>query len=215
MSQQATKLKEQPGGVEVAAVIHDLLTLDALFSAEEQWCLERIRVLRALADAGLHDSKAGWPQSVHWSWARKAASCVPSRLDAFGDVRLFGVEAIGQWQALLYAISEGYGTRLGIKNRPLVYVDFIEAAPWNWDIDALGKVGRFRGAGLQLMELAVRWSVSLGYEGRVGLHALAQAETFYRDRCRMQNLGPDARYYDLCYFELTEANAKLFLRKKP
>jgi len=111
MSEQATKLKEQPGGTEVDAVVHDLLTLDALFTAEEQWCMERIRVLRALAGAHLHDSKASGPQSVHWSWARKAASCVPSRLDAFGDVRLFGVEAMGKWQALLFGLCEGYGIR--------------------------------------------------------------------------------------------------------
>jgi hypothetical protein len=29
-------LKEQPGGVDIAAVIHDLLMLDALFTAQEQ-----------------------------------------------------------------------------------------------------------------------------------------------------------------------------------
>ena len=65
------------------------------------------------------------------------------------------------------------------------------------------------------MTLAVRWSLSLGYGGRVGLHALDQATTFYEDRCGMQNLGPDATYHDLSYFELTEANAKIFLRSKP
>ena len=215
MSEQATKLKEQPGGVEVAAVIHDLLTLEALFTAEEQWCLQRIGVLRELAAAGIHDARAGWPQSVHWSWARKAASCAPSRLEAFGDVRLFGIEAAGRWQALLYGVSEGYYSRLGTNNVPLVYVDFIETAPWNWDIAPLNKTGRYRGAGVQLMELAVRWSITLGYGGRIGLHALDQAKTFYESRCGMQNLGPDASYHNLSYFELTEANAKIFLRSKP
>jgi len=36
MSQRATTLKVQSGGMDVAAVMHDLLTLDALFTAEEQ-----------------------------------------------------------------------------------------------------------------------------------------------------------------------------------
>jgi hypothetical protein len=215
MSEQATKLKDQPSGGEVAAVIHDLLTLDALFTAEEQWCVERVGVLRELSAAGIHDARAGWPQSIHWSWARKAATCSPSRLEAFGDVRLFGVEVTGQWQALLYGVSEGYSTHLGAKNRPLVYVDFIEAAPWNWDIPPLNKVGRYRGAGVQLMELAVRWSMALGYDGRIGLHALGQAKTFYANRCGMQDIGPDAAYHNLSYFELTEANAKTFLRSRP
>ena len=129
MSEKATKLKEQPGGGEVAAVIHDLLTLEALFTAEEQWCLQRIGVLRELSAAGIHDARAGWPQSVHWSWARKAAACAPSRLEAFGDIRLFGIEAAGQWQALLFGVSEGYYTHVGTNNLPLVYVDFIETAP--------------------------------------------------------------------------------------
>jgi len=215
MSEQATKLREQQGGVEVAAVIHDLLTLEALFAAEEQWCLQRIAVLRELSAAGIHDARAGWPQSVHWSWARKAASCSPSRLEALGDIRLFGIEGAGQWQALLFGVSEGHYTHLGAANRLLVYVDFIETAPWNWDITPLNKVGRYRGAGVQLMGLAVRWSLSLGYGGRTGLHALDQAKTFYESRCGLQNLGPDATYHDLSYFELTEANAKVFLRSKP
>ena len=162
MSERETKLKEQPGGNEVAAVIHDLLTLEALFAAEEQWCLQRIAVLRELASAGIHDARAGWPQSIHWSWARKAATCAPARLEALGDVRLFGIEAAGQWQALLFGLSEGYYSRLGAKGRPVVYVDFVESAPWNWDITPLNKVGRYRGAGVQLMELAVTWSLSLG-----------------------------------------------------
>jgi hypothetical protein len=215
MSQRATKLKEQSGGVDVAALMHDLLALDALFTAEEQWCLQRIAVLRELSGAGIHDARAGWPQSIHWSWARKAATVAPTRLEAFGDVRLFGIEAAGEWQALLYGLSEGYETRLGTMNRPLVYIDFIEVAPWNWDIVPLQKIGRYRGAGVQLMELAIRWSQGLGYGGRVGLYALDQAKPFYEHRCGMENLGPDAGYHNLSYFELTEAKAKTFLRSRP
>jgi hypothetical protein len=120
MSEQATTLREQPGGGQITATLHDLLPLDALFTAEEQWCVERVRVLRELASAGIHDSRSGWPESIHWSWARKAASCLPSRLGDLGDVRLFGIEVAGQWQALLFALSEGHGTRLGELDRPLV-----------------------------------------------------------------------------------------------
>ena len=177
--------------MEVAAVLHDLLALDVLFDAEEQWCVHRVRVLRELAAAGVYDPGRGWPESVHWNWAMKAATCQPARLESAGDVRLFGVETAGQWQALLFGLSEGHGTRLGTVGRPLVYVDFVEVTPWNWDVPLLGRVGRFRGAGVQLIELAVRWSLGLGFGGRVGLHALQQAETFYDDRCRMQNLGAD------------------------
>ena len=211
MSQHLTKIREQSGGAEVAAIIDDLLPLDALFTAEEQWCLSRIKVLRELSLALV--KRGEWPESVHWNWAYKAAILEPSRLEAFGDIRLFGLQAVGQWQGLLFGLSEGHFTRQGVLGRPLVYVDFLESAPWNWTIEAIKQVGRYRGIGGQLMELAVRWSLSLGYAGRVGLHSLAQASGFYSGRCRMKDLGLDANYDGLCYFELTELDADAFLRR--
>ncbi|MDP9175731.1 MAG: hypothetical protein M3O30_17965 [Planctomycetota bacterium] len=211
MSQHATKIREQPGGAEVAAVIDDLLSLDTLFAAEAQWCLSRIEVLHDLSLARV--KRGEWPESVHWNWAYKAAISEPSRLEAFGDVRLFGLQAAGQWQGLLFGLSEGHFTRQGVLGRPLVYVDFLESAPWNWTIEPLDRVGKYRGIGGQLMELAVRWSLSLGYAGRVGLHSLPQASGFYNGRCGMTDLGPDINYDSLCYFELTESDAEAFLRR--
>jgi hypothetical protein len=204
-------LKDQASGSPVPAAIDDLLALESLFNAEEQWCVARVRVLRDLS--AVQASRSDWPQSVHWSWAYKAATLAPSRLDALGDVRLFGIEAVNQWQGLLFALSEGHFTRLGTSGRPLVYVDFLESAPWNWNVQATNQVGRFSGIGLQLMELASRWSLSLDYGGRIGLHALPQSEGFYKDRREMNNLGMDAKYHDLCYFELTEPASAEFLRR--
>ena len=63
---------------------------------------------------------------------------------------------------------------------------------------------------VQLIELAVRWSQGLGCGGRVGLHALDQAKTFCEHRCGMDNVGPDANYHNLSYFELAEAKANHF-----
>ncbi len=215
MGERVTKLREHASGLDVPAVLHDLLTLDDLFTAEEQWCTHRIAVLRELASAGRHDASEGWPGSIHWSWATKAALCLPSRLNEFGDVRLFGIDVAGQWQALLFGLNDDHVTRLGTVGRPLVYVEFVEVAPWNWDIALLEKVGRYRSAGTQLMKLAVRWSYALGYKGRLGLHALPQAKAFYRARCRMRSFGPDANYDDMTYFELSEANAHVLVSEKP
>jgi hypothetical protein len=211
LSKLITKLREKPDDLEVEAEVYDLLPLESLFDAEEQWCTARVGVLRKLASAGIHDRNQGWRESIHWSWADKAASCAPRRLD-IGEVRLFGIKAAGTWQCLSFCQATGHVTRLGVPARPLVYVEYIETAPWNWDIGPLNQVGRYRGWGVQLMELAVRWSLSIGFEGRVGLHALDQAEGFYRDRCRMTNLGADSTYMDLLYLELSEDNARRFLR---
>ena len=63
----------------------------------------------------------------------------------------------------------------------------------------------------QLVEMGIRWSHQLGFKGRIGLHSLPQAEAFYRVRCRMTDLGLDTGCYNLCYFEMTEAQSNTFL----
>ncbi len=47
--------------------------------------------------------------------------------------------------------------------------------------------------------------------GRIGLHSLRQAESFYRDTCGMAGLGEDPNEYNLPYFEMTEAQANQFI----
>ena len=96
LSRHSTSLKEQAGGTRVPAVIDDLLPHRELFTAEEQWCLARIEILRGLSSARV--DRSDWPQSVHWSWAYKAALLGPTRFEESGDVRVFGIESSGRWQ---------------------------------------------------------------------------------------------------------------------
>jgi hypothetical protein len=58
------------------------------------------------------------------------------------------------------------------------------------------------GAAVEISRLA-------GMEGRCGLHSLSQAEGFYR-RIGMQDLGLDAGYDGLRYFEFDAAGAANF-----
>jgi hypothetical protein len=197
MAEHKTKLRERAGGRLVDAIPHDRLLLDELFNAEAKWCVDRVQVLRALAHAGVKADSPEWPESVHWSWAWKGASCRATRLEEGGDARLFGIAAGGEWQALMFAVWEGHGALLKEGARPVIYVDYLESAPWNWPIKSINQSGRYGGAGTQLMELAVRWSYSMGYGGRVGLHALPQAATFYESQCGMANLGRDVSYNHL------------------
>ena len=46
----------------------------------------------------------------------------------------------------------------------------------------------------------------------IALHSLPQADSFYRDRCRMSDLGRDASKQNLTYFEMTDAQAAQFLK---
>lgn len=212
MSQQSTKLLV--GNEAVDAVIHDALTLNELFDAEESWASARVRLIREHTTRGL--PRTSWPESLHWNWARKAAEIEPSRLNALGDIRICGIDCKSTWQGMLLAKSAGYFTSLQPKGQELVYVHYLESAPWNWELPQVQQVAKYRGVGSQLMELSVLWSVQLGFQGRVGLHALPQAEDFYRRRCGMTDLGQDPdrdRYRGMHYFEFTVDQAKQFLEE--
>ena len=107
-----------------------------------------------------------------------------------------------------------YVERLGIdRGRPLLYIDYLEVAPWNWRIPEIGRDGQFRGVGSALFWNAVQQSREEGFHGRVGLHALPQAEPFYQDGCHMTPLGRDAAKQDLLYFELSRQEAEVLFRE--
>lgn len=224
MSTHAITLKDSASGEKVPMLLNDDMTLDELFDAEALWAPARVRLLQRLKREGIE--RRHWPQSRHWNWAEKAASLDPGRLAALGDVRLFGIAQNSEWQGVLWGetcdpIGTEHQTRAGIPGRSLVYVSYVESAPWNWDVppqppdQARVQQRKFKGLGRQLMECAVRWSLQLEFRGRVGLHALPQAEAFYRRDCGMSDLGSDAGYQGMTYFEMTEEQARRFLEDKP
>ena len=58
-----------------------------------------------------------------------------------------------------------------------------------------------------VIDLAVQISAASGFQGIIGLHSLPQAEPFYRDAIKMDDLGVDDNYGYLRYFELSAARA--------
>ena len=90
-------------------------------------------------------------------------------------------------------------------NQPMVYVDYLESAPWN--IRMAFNEPRYVGVGTVLIAEAIHLSLEMGLDGRVGLHSLKQAEQFYRDRCRMTDFGEDAESSNLRYFEFSSDQA--------
>lgn len=212
MSSHATKIKRSSDGELIDAELHDDLGLDAFFEAEESWAPERVRVLRECVKAQVGEDDI--PQSVHWNWALKTLKLRTVPLGPLSPYRLFGVRSEGAWQGLLLACCMGHGSRLQ-SQRDLVYVDFVEVAPWNWEVRATRRTPSFRGCGLQLIELAVRWSEDVGYKGRIGLHSLRQSEEFYRARCHLTDLGPDPKYKPpMRYMELSESDANAWFLKE-
>lgn len=211
MSQHPTQLRQTTPLGMVAATLETDLTLDDLIDAERVWASARVDVIQALVKAKI--PRRDWPESLHWNWGTKAMELAASvGLGGFSPKRVMGIYCQSQWQGILMGTSVGHPTRLAPTGRDQVYIDYVEIAPWNWKLGTIGQTGRFQGVGIQLIETATRWSQAEGFRGRVGLHALSQAEDFYRYRCGMTDGGPDSSYDDLRYFEFTEEQANRFLR---
>ena len=142
----------------------------------------------------------------HWNWGRKAS---PLSNPAYRGI---GIRHDGRMQGLALLIVAGKVSRFA-PIKPLVYVDFIEVAPWN--SRTFSDPILFSGVGTELVKVAIRLSVESGFAGRIGLHSLPQAEGFYDRRCLMAGFGADPNYDDLKYFEFSAEAAEAFLRSSP
>lgn len=123
--------------------------------------------------------------------------------------RGFCVVAQGVTQGLAQVNLTRSTREAGQAGKPLVYVEYLEVAPWNRP--ELGATPRLRGLGSALLTAAVMLSEAEGFRGRIGLHSLPQADDFYR-RCGMTDLGLDPAYQNLRYFEMTAEQARAFLK---
>lgn len=81
----------------------------------------------------------------------------------------------------------------------VLYVRYLATAPWNRTCG--DQPGQFRRIGSVLLAQAIRESITLGCDGRLGLHSLSGSDSFYR-KLRFQDFGPDPGNRGLTYFEL-------------
>jgi hypothetical protein len=148
-------------------------------------------------------------QHAHWDWSRKARA-----ISAAPNYVIAGLTIDDEMQALLLwedeFVTGRHPDQLG---RPLVYVHFVSSAPWN-DRDIV-EAPKYKGSGTLLIRAAVERSIELGYKGRLGLHALPQAESFYRDRCKMADLDVDTTgpHKGLRCFEFTSELSDKFIKE--
>jgi hypothetical protein len=156
VSVHSTKLKVRATGEFVDANLHDDLGLESLFDAEADWAPMRIRLVQRFLSRGI--GRQEWPQSLHWNWAEKAIHLQNILGNALGSERLVGIECGGKWQGLLLGECTGHRSRTSAPPKELVYVEFVESAPWNWEMGAIGQEPLYRGVGPQLLEMATRWS---------------------------------------------------------
>jgi len=171
---------------------------------ERVWTPVRAQILAKLRAASV--APVDWPQSLRWDWSRKEGEL--KLLEAGG----FGVICDGDWQGVMLTKSASHVALLASqRSKPLVYVDYVETAPWNWPIAAIGEQGRYRGVGSVLIREAMNESIRQGFKGRIGLHALPQAERFYDSVCGLTEIGRDPNKQNLLYFECSPEAAEKFL----
>ncbi len=144
------------------------------------------------------------PENPHWIWSNKSG---------YAYSRSFAVECEGNIQGVMFVLLNKCARMAGNSGKFLVYVDYLGTAPWN-NQDLVDEP-KFRGAGLLLMRTAVQLSIDLGRDGVVGLHSLPRAEDFYGNirKCGLTNLGTDADYENLSYFEMHRSAVQEFITR--
>ena len=182
-----------------ATVVRDV-PASHLLEVERIWKPAREAVAQALGLTGAAVEHADW------DWVNKVLT-TESR-----PHRIATVESGGVVQGLMAVLAEPQSTVLSPDGEPLLYVDYLETAPWN--LKGLPTKPQVIGVGTDLIAEAVLMSVEAGWGGRIGLHSLAKAERFYQMSCQMTRLGEDPGYDNLVYFEFTEVQASAFLTKK-
>lgn len=172
----------------------------------EEWQPVLSRALQELVSRGV--PMQHWPQSWHWNWERKVA-----HVSGLLGARTFCVVAESVTQGLM-SVDLTKNARLDVqRGKPIVYVDYLEVAPWNRK-DLVGSV-RFRGVGTVLVTAVIELSRQEGFKGRIGLHSLPQADDFYRNTCKMSDLQSDPAKQNLRYFEMTPDHARAFDENRP
>ena len=129
-----------------------------------------------------------------WNWGYKLRlSTVESRFEAY-------VVEIGKIvQGVMLIETQWHRSQLDALAQPrLVYVEYLAAAPWNRR--RIEDPPDFVGIGRVLMQFSRQRSAALGYQGRVGLHALPAAAGFYH-KLNMPDYGADPEKDGLVYFE--------------
>lgn len=147
-----------------------------------------------------------WPQDLHWDWGEKTDWSRPLL-----TLQRFAITCGGALQGLMLVNLTKLTARLpSQKGKDLAYIEFVSTAPWNRP--EISGVQQFHGIGINMVRAAVELSRNEGFHGRIGLHSLSQAASFYANTCGMSALGQDRHYDDLDYFEMTPAQADAFSR---
>lgn len=195
------ELRGQPEDAE----LWDGITDKQLADWEAEWLPALFKALQQLNRANV--ATMHWPQSRHWNWRAKVMT-----LQGLLSHPGFCIVAGGVTQGMMICETLLHRCRVEEQNgKNLIYVEFVENAPWNRP--ELATPPTYRGIGSILIRAAIALSIEEEFKGRIGLHALPQSHAFYANTCGMTDLGSDATHHGLRYFEMTPEQAQTFIAK--
>lgn len=170
-----------------------------------KWVSFHLNVCKKLAEKDIPRNE--WPQSAHWDWEIKITKT--KDLLAYSS---YCIEYGNSVEGMMQTVESKHSCRLKEqKGKPLIYINFLETAPWN-QMSVIHSP-KLRGVGQVMLRAAIQSSIDAELKGRIGLHSLPQAEEFYI-KCDMADLGKDSNYHDLVYFEMNEEVAQQFIQEK-
>jgi len=172
-------------------VVRDL-TPSRVDSAEKIWKPERLHL------SACRSSQGKQPEHAHWDWKGKTN---PFWASQWRFTAVFFKETC---EGLMAVRTKPRPSRL--TKKPVLYVDFVEVAPWN--SRDLTDTPRFSGVGTLLVIDGIKMSLDAGWKGRIGLSALSQAKGFYTRLGMIMIEEGDAEYGDLAYFEFDEQSVE-------
>lgn len=197
-------IKDRRTGSLVEATLIDGITSEDVEVTEGQWQPFLAEQLARMQAEGI--PREQWPQHVHWNWREKQKS-----VEGILAYRMFGIECDSEMQGLMLLVTAGKTCRIeSQKGKPLVYIHFLAAAPWN--LPSVTSEPRFSLVGTVFIAVAIQLSLDEEFSGRIGLHSLPQADAWYEKGCGMTNLGGDPSAQNLKYFEMTPEQASEFLK---
>ena len=196
-------LLRSSAGKPVEAEICRTTIAQSISDWNDYWFPKNLEYMQLVKDK--NKDLAKWPQSIHWNWESKLR-----RVEGSSHLESFSIICEGKTQALIILDKSRRSVLSCQKDKFLVYIDYIETAPWN-RYNYSGFKPIYRGCGILLIRQAVEFSFENFYDGRIGLHSLPQSEKYYVDKIGMTDLGVDTSYQNLRYYEMTPEQSNNFL----
>jgi len=162
-------------------------------------------IITEVTEKHLADAKTLWEpllggtrqEDEYWDWVAKSRG---SKLLPGDELYAIECDGITQGLIMLDVLKKRCQIQSQLRRR-LLYIRALATAPWNRP--AILNPPTYKGVGGNCIDFAISRSYGLGYQGRIGLHALEGALGFYRKlRVGLLDCGPDPEEPDnLVYFE--------------